>query len=122
MLPDQCTLEVNELVFWEVADPTTLADDEKIYEYACFTACTNGLRPSGMTSVQTSEFPELDDDDVALWGKRSMTAEAIRRFRADGLVLAKILLPVAAMGGDARRAVADADGTPPHRTPPAPPA
>lgn len=120
LLPDQCTLEDGALVFWEVADPATLADADKLYEYACFHACTNGLRPSGYPSVETSDFPALGDGEVGLWGKRSMTSESIRQFQAAGLVLARIALPVAQMGGDALRSVAAADGTPPHETPPTP--
>lgn len=114
-LPDQCTLEDGDLVFWEVGDPATLADDEKLYEYACFTACTHGLRPDGVPRVEVCDFPALEGEDVALWGRRSMTATAVSRFRADGLVLARIALPVAPMGPGVLATMA-ADG----RRPPEP--
>lgn len=119
-LPDQCTLEGGDLVFWEVGDRATLADAEKLYEYTCFTACTHGLRPAGAPTVELTELPSLADGEVALWGTRSMTAESVEQFRAAGLVLARIALPVAAMGAGALQAVAAAGERPPHE-PPAPP-
>jgi hypothetical protein len=119
-LPDQCTVEGDDLAFWEVADPATLADLEKIYEYACATACTSGLRPTGMASVETSDYPDLAEGETALWGRRSMTAESIGAFRAAGMVLATIRLPVAPMAGHQVRAVVDAGGAQPHPTPPTP--
>ena len=102
-LPDQCTVEGNELVFWEVGDRAVLADAEKLYEYTCFAACTHGLRPAGVPTVEVLPIPEVEPGGVATWGRRSMTAEAAAGFRAAGLVLARIALPVTPMGYDASR-------------------
>jgi hypothetical protein len=101
-LPDQCTVEGDDLVLWEVGDPATLTDADKIYEYACGIACTSGLRPRGTTKVEIHDFPDLAEGDTALWGRRSMTAESIATFRAAGLTLATIRLPVVPMGEPTR--------------------
>jgi len=109
LLPDQCTLEGDALVFWEVAHPEVLENIEALYEYVCFTACTHALRPSGQPTVVVHDFPSLETGQVALWGGRSMTADSIESFRDGGLVLAEIRLGVAAMGGAAAAVVEDSD-------------
>ncbi len=97
-LPEQCLVVDGALVFYELAQPDMLADTERIYEYACFTACTNRLRPLGVPTVATQELPDLQPGEAARWGGRALSADAAASFRAEGFVLAEIRLPVAPMG------------------------
>ena len=98
-LPDNAEVVGDALVFWELAHPSTLANEEGLYEYACFTACTNGLRPMGRPVVVELPIPELSAGEAATWGGRTITVDDAARFRGDGMVLAEIRLPVASMVG-----------------------
>jgi len=100
-LPDQCELRNGYLVFWELARPEDLADEDRIYEHTCFVACTNGLRPMGRSEVLTHPYPELAPGTQGMWGGRSVTDESLREFRDSGYVLCELRLPVAPMGAAA---------------------
>ncbi|MGE0879439.1 MAG: hypothetical protein AB7L13_16560 [Acidimicrobiia bacterium] len=98
-LPAGVELQDNELVFFEVAGDEVLDNAEFIYEHTCFVACTNGLRPAGIPSVESWEFPEFDDEQVLMWGGRGVRASDARDFAARGMRLAQFRLPVAPMAG-----------------------
>lgn len=97
-LPAGCQLEDSELVFFEVAPPAVLANEERIYEHTCYIACTHGLRPAGTPGVRTYPLPELAEDQMASWGGRTMTAAEVATWREQGMLLAELRLPVQAMG------------------------
>ncbi len=97
-LPDNCRLEDGFLVFWELAHPDILQRQEDLYEYACYNACTNALRPAGPVEIASRPLPDLEASAVAVWGGRALTAEAVEQYRAQGMVLAQIRLPVSPMG------------------------
>lgn len=96
-LPDGCEMTGSHLVFWELATETQLADVEKLYEFCCTVACTNGLRPMGPVDVVRSEFPVLTADDWLMWGNRSLSSEAAREYATQGFVLCELRLPVQGM-------------------------
>ncbi len=97
-LPDNSRVEDGFLVFWELAHPDTLQRQEELYEYACFHACTNSFRPAGPLEIALCPLPDLEATAVAVWGGRALTAEAVGQYRAQGMVLARIRLPVSPMG------------------------
>lgn len=97
-LPDGCHLEDDHLVCYEVALPAVLGDEDSIYEHVCYIACTHGLRPAGPVQIRTRELPQLGEDEVAVWGGRSMTAPEVASWADQGMVLAQLRLPVTAMG------------------------
>ena len=102
-LPDNCELIDGQLVFWELAHPSTLANEQGLYEYVCFNACTNALKPSGPHSVTRFALPELAEGEALSWGGRTVTAAEASTYRAQGMVLAAVRLPVEPMGGSAGR-------------------
>lgn len=108
-LPEQCRVEDNVLIFAELADDATLSDRDKLYEHVCFVACTNGLRPAGDVEVRRFEFPPIPDDSYAVWGGRSITAEAADSYRESGYRLCELRLPIAPMAGGAPMAMPSAD-------------
>jgi hypothetical protein len=85
-------------VFWELATEAQLEDVDAHYERCCFVACTNGLRPLGPVEIVSKPLPELAPGSTMLWGNRSLTAEAADAYRAQGLVLCVLGLPVQPMG------------------------
>ena len=97
-LPPECHIEDGDLVFLEVGSLDVLGNEEGIYEHTCFVACTHGLRPMGRPVVKTYPLPEMEADQAALWGGRTMTAADVDAWRGQGLVLAELRLPVQAMG------------------------
>jgi hypothetical protein len=97
-LPDNCEIVDGFLVFWELAHPNTLDNHEGLYEYACFNACTNGLRPGGAHDVTQYPLPELETGQVLVWGGRTLSAKDVDRYRDQGMMLARIRLPVSPMG------------------------
>ncbi len=97
-LPDNCEIVDGYLVFWELAEPSLLDDHERLYEYVCFNACTNGLRPGGTHEVTQYPLPELPPDQVLVWGGRTLRPADAQRYRDQGMVLARIALPVSSMG------------------------
>ncbi|MBW8826824.1 MAG: hypothetical protein JF603_10815 [Acidobacteria bacterium] len=98
-LPDGCHLEGNELVFYELANEETLANEEGLYEHTCFVACTNALRPLGGTTVKRFDYPEIELTEALDWGGRLLTGEAIALYREQGYLMCQLRLPVAPMGG-----------------------
>jgi len=94
-------LDGADLVFLEVGSADVLANEEGIYEHTCFVACTHGLRPMGRPTVKTYPLPELTEDQAALWGGRTMTADDVAAWREQGLLLAVLRLPVRPMGAPA---------------------
>ena len=97
-LPDNCEVVAGHLVFWELALPSTLDDDEGLYEYVCFRACTNGLRPAGRQQVIRYPLPELEPDQLVAWGGRTLEPADVQLYRDQGMVLARIALRVSPMG------------------------
>ena len=97
-LPDNCEVADGYLVFWELVHPGTLENHEGLYEYVCFNACTNGLRPGGPHEVLQCELPEIRPGQMVVWGGRTLSAEDVARYREQGMVLAMIRLPVSPMG------------------------
>lgn len=98
VLPDGCEATATHLVFWELATPQQLADEEKLYEFCCTVACTNAYRPLGPVETVAEEIPELEDGAVMSWGGRSLTPDAARAYAAEGYVLCQLRLPVQPMG------------------------
>ena len=96
-LPDNCRLEDDELVFYELAREATLADAEGLYGHVCFVACTNALRPAGVPTVIRFGFPTMTADDVVDWGSRYLTRALVDEYRRDGYVLCELRLPVTPM-------------------------
>ena len=96
-LPDNCEVVAGHLVFWELADPRTL-DDEGLYEYVCFHACTNGFRPVGRQQVIAYPLPELEPDQIVVWGGRTLKPADVQLYRDQSMVLARIVLRVSPMG------------------------
>jgi hypothetical protein len=109
-LPEHCEVVDGALVFYELAQPDVLADADRLYEYTCFTACTNLLRPLGVPTVSTQALPELAPGEVTMWGGRALGAEAADTYRQQGFVLAELRLPVAPMGPSATQRPASAGG------------
>jgi len=97
-LPDGCELTPSHLVFWELATADQLVDTDRLYEFCCTVACTNGLRPLGAVDVVAHPFPDLGPAEVLAWGNRALTAEAGRAYAAAGYVLCELRLPVQPMG------------------------
>jgi len=97
-LPDSCQLTESHLVFSELATEAQLADGDALYEHCCFVACTNGLRPLGPVEIAHGPLPDLEPGTSVLWGTRVLTAEAAVDYRAQGLVLCELRLPVQPMG------------------------
>jgi hypothetical protein len=97
-LPDSCQLTPSHLVFWELATPAQLADEDKLYEYCCTIACTNALRPMGTVDVRSEAIPHLADEQQMLWGRRSLTAQAAKEYTVQGFVLCELRLPVQPIG------------------------
>jgi hypothetical protein len=97
-LPPQCEVVDGFLVFWELAHPDVLGNDEALYEHTCFVACTNALRPLGRQQVEIHPFPELGADQYGFWGGARFDATDIEGFKAAGYVLAEIRLPAQPMG------------------------
>jgi hypothetical protein len=98
-LPDNCELIDGHLVFWELAHPSTLSNEQGLYEYVCFNACTNALKPMGPHKVAQFALPELGEGEAVSWGGRMLTATEVSTYRAEGMVLAAVQLPVEPMGG-----------------------
>jgi hypothetical protein len=86
------------LVFWEVAHPDVLSDEQGLFDHTCFIACTNLLRPLGQHHVRVHPWPELADDEVGTWGGAVFTVDEMAGFKDGGYVLAEIRLPAQPMG------------------------
>lgn len=97
-LPDGCEVTETHLVFWELSTEHQLAETDRLYEFCCTVACTNGLRPLGMVEVTSQPIPEVTDGGVIFWGPRQLTAEAAAGYAAEGYVLCELKLPVQSMG------------------------
>lgn len=113
-LPESCRIEGNELVFYELADEPTLANGDGLYEYTCFVACTNRLRPDGVPEVRRFEYPELGAEEATTWGGRYLDGSMLEQYRDAGYVLCQLRLPVLPMGGSDAGEV----GPPPADHPP----
>jgi hypothetical protein len=96
-LPDSCELTTTHLVFWELADERQLADVDRLYEYCCTVACTNGLRPLGMVEVTAHSWPALGTGEVLRWGQRTVAADDAGSYARQGMVLCQLRLPVRPM-------------------------
>jgi hypothetical protein len=96
-LPDGCEVTESHLVFWELASEPQLDDVDKLYEFCCTVACTNGFRPLGPVEIVRHTLPELAPEESVLWGSRSLTGEAARAYADQGFVLCQLRLPVQAM-------------------------
>jgi hypothetical protein len=97
-LPDGCERTATHLVFWELATEAQLDDTDKLYEFCCTVSCTNGLRPLGPVDIVRHPLPDLSDDEVMVWGGRSLTAPSARGYAAEGYVLCELRLPIQPMG------------------------
>ena len=97
-LPDSCQLSETHLSFWEVAADAQLAEADKLYEYCCTVACTNGLRPLGPVEVSRGEIPDLAEGEVLQWGQRYLTSDAAETYKQQGYLLCVLRLPVRPMG------------------------
>ncbi len=97
-LPDSCELSETHLLFWEVAADTQLAETDRLYEYCCTVACTNGLRPLGPVEVTRGEIPDLAGGEVLSWGKRYLSSDAAETYKQQGYLLCLLRLPVQPMG------------------------
>jgi hypothetical protein len=107
-LPDGCEVTESHLVFWELATDAQLGDVDKLYEFCCTVACTNGLRPLGMVEVVRHDLPAIAVGESMLWGSRSLTAEAALEYSSQGFVLCQLLLPVQAMGAPVPPGISEA--------------
>ncbi|MFI5053380.1 MAG: hypothetical protein ACHQDE_03380 [Acidimicrobiia bacterium] len=96
-LPDGCEIRGSHLVFCELATEPQLVDVEKLYEFCCTVACTNGLRPMGPVEVVRWDLPALAADESVIWGNRSLTAEAAFQYAEQGFLLCELRLPVQGM-------------------------
>jgi hypothetical protein len=97
-LPDGCEVTESHLVFWELSTENQLAETDRLYEYCCTVACTNGLRPLGRVEVISQVIPEVQDGEVFFWGPRQLSAEAAAGYAEAGYVLCELKLPVQSMG------------------------
>ena len=86
------------LVFWELAHPSVLADDQGLFDHTCFIACTNLLRPLGHHEVRIHPFPDLAEGEIGRWGGAAFDAAEVEGFKEAGYVLAEIRLPAQPMG------------------------